>query len=236
MLAPEQGETMRRGPTLISLFSGAGGLDYGAGWPPLPGTRAEVAALSPLAPVAPQVLAGADATAVRLLELLPKARWAHLATHGLFQAAEFAAECHRELEARRAWREGLGDARRGAKNPLGYVGLVLSGGEVMSGLTILDLDLANLQLAVLSACETGLGEYTGGEGVQGLVRAFHLAGCPNVVASLWKVNDDATAALTRTESRGAHFRTDFPERDDTNWRVHLLWQRGVDDPTSEPVR
>ena len=31
--------------------------------------------------------------------------------------------------------------------------------------------------------------------MQGLQRAFHLAGCPNVVASLWKVNDAATAAL-----------------------------------------
>src|SRR5205085_11898789 len=34
-----------------------------------------------------------------------------------------------------------------------------------------------------------------GEGVQSLQRAFHLAGCPNVIASLWKVNDAATAAL-----------------------------------------
>src|SRR5204863_4098164 len=66
---------------------------------------------------------------------------------------------------------------------------------VMSGLSILDLNLENLKLVTLSACETGLGELTAGKGVENLQLAFHLAGCPNVVASLWKVNDAATAAL-----------------------------------------
>jgi CHAT domain-containing protein len=71
----------------------------------------------------------------------------------------------------------------------------LSNGEVLSGLGVVDLPLQNTQLVTLSACDTGLGDLTGGEGVQGLQRAFHLAGCPNVVASLWQVNDAATAAL-----------------------------------------
>ena len=78
---------------------------------------------------------------------------------------------------------------------MGYVGLVVAGGEIVTGLSLIDLPLENLKLVTLSACETGLGEFTGGEGVQGLQRAFHLAGSPNVVASLWKVNDAATAAL-----------------------------------------
>src|SRR4029077_19096776 len=101
----------------------------------------------------------------------------------------------RATAALEAWRFGDDLRKVAAKNPLGYVGLVLADGEVLSGLSILDLPLQNTQLVTLSACETGLGEYTGGEGVLGLQWAFHMAGCPNVIASLWKVNDAATAAL-----------------------------------------
>ena len=68
-------------------------------------------------------------------------------------------------------------------------------GGILSGETIVGLKLEGLSLAVLSACETGLGSNTDAEGVYGLQRAFHLAGCRDVVASLWQVNDDATAAL-----------------------------------------
>jgi L-aspartate oxidase len=45
----------------------------------------------------------------------------------------------------------------------------------------------------------------------------------------------ATAAYTRTESRGAHYRLDFPRRDDDRWRLHLLWQRPMDTPIPRPV-
>jgi L-aspartate oxidase len=46
----------------------------------------------------------------------------------------------------------------------------------------------------------------------------------------------ATAADTRTESRGAHYRLDFPQRDDEHWRVHLLWERERGEAQKEPVQ
>lgn len=56
------------------------------------------------------------------------------------------------------------------------------------------LDLGNTKLVVLSACETVIGENLQ-EGFGGLVRAFKNAGVKSVMASLWKVPDDATAKL-----------------------------------------
>src|SRR5262249_61134016 len=69
------------------------------------------------------------------------------------------------------------------------------GGGVLSGEVRGGLPVGGLRLAGLRACEPGLGELTGGEAVQSLQLAFHVAGCPDVVASLWQVNDRATAVL-----------------------------------------
>jgi CHAT domain-containing protein len=69
------------------------------------------------------------------------------------------------------------------------------GRGVLTGEALVDVNLSGLDLAVLSACETGLGDVADGEGTFGLQRAFHLAGTRDVVASLWKVPDRPTAAL-----------------------------------------
>ncbi len=59
---------------------------------------------------------------------------------------------------------------------------------------IYDMHL-NAQMVVLSACDTALGQEVRGEGLIGLARGFMFAGAQRVVASLWRVQDEATARL-----------------------------------------
>ena len=77
-------------------------------------------------------------------------------------------------------------------------GLVFSN-ETSDNHLLLASEIANLQLnaelVVLSGCETALGRLIDGEGLQGLSRAFFDAGAKRVIASLWPVQDDATAEL-----------------------------------------
>jgi CHAT domain-containing protein len=55
----------------------------------------------------------------------------------------------------------------------------------------------NADLVVLSGCQTALGKEIKGEGLIGLTRGFMYAGAPRVVASLWRVEDRATAELMK---------------------------------------
>jgi CHAT domain-containing protein len=143
-----------------------------------------------------------EARKAAVRQALTKHRYAHLATHGFFAPPELKSALADED------RGGTGlFGREGVTgwHPLLLSGLVLAGankeakpGEedgILTALEVSEMDLSGLELAVLSACETGLGKQAGGEGLLGLQRAFSVAGCRSVVASLWKVDDRATQAL-----------------------------------------
>jgi CHAT domain-containing protein len=201
--APETGPARPPGEAL----RGPAGAEKGLRWPALPGTEQERRQVVVLARQAAHLAvlerSGKAAGTEQLQRDLPTARYAHIATHGFFADPKFRSALHidpNEFEGPSK------DRRGGARSPLALSGLVFAGanrtGEAMAEdrgiLTaegLIALRLEGLELAVLSACETGLGAWGGDEGVYGLQRAFHVAGCGGVVASLWKVDDGATQAL-----------------------------------------
>lgn len=183
-----------------------GDIAFGTGkYDPLPATAREIDRV--VAKMGGTTLRSKDATVSALRKHLPEATVAHLATHAYYDKKTLDEEYARIKKHRETWTlNAQGSERVGLalRNPLGFAGLVLAGGNdpttadgggILTGLDILELPLGKLHLCVLSACETGLGEWTADAGVAGLQRAFHVAGCRNVVGSLWQVSDDATAAL-----------------------------------------
>jgi CHAT domain-containing protein len=195
---PAPGEALRE----AALAAG------GVRWPALAGTekeRQQVAALArSTAHLEVTERAGPEATTAQFQRDLPGVRYAHVATHGFFADAKFRSAL--QIDPKEFGTVGVPDRRGGARSPLTLSGLVFAGANqsgaeaaydrgIVTAEGLIGLRLEGLELAVLSACETGLGEVGGGEGVYGLQRAFHIAGCRDVVASLWKVNDEATQAL-----------------------------------------
>jgi CHAT domain-containing protein len=74
---------------------------------------------------------------------------------------------------------------------------ISAGGEdgILTALEMSALDLSGTELAVLSACDTGLGDIVSRGGLTGLRRALAIAGAQSQVISLWSVNDETTRLL-----------------------------------------
>jgi CHAT domain-containing protein/tetratricopeptide (TPR) repeat protein len=157
----------------------------------------------PHQPVA--VLDGELATEAAFRQQASDYRWLHLATHGFFAPARLRSALSAATEERSLQAGEFNRATVSGFNPGLLSGIVLTGanteptaGEddgILTALEVAALDLSKVDLAVLSACETGLGEEAGGEGVLGLQRAFQLAGARTVVSSLWRVPDRQTSLL-----------------------------------------
>lgn len=197
------GITYDGGPAAHGPTSGAGVTSRGAPWGTLdafgflPATVGEASAvaatLARLGPVTQ--LSGDAATEGALRKQAPGSRFVHLATHGFFATGEVRSALSGD---------DVGAERAVGFNPMLLSGVVLAGanqrrggGEdgVLTAEEVLSLDLRGVELVTLSACETGLGEVTDGEGVLGLRRAFALAGARALALSLWKVPDAETGQL-----------------------------------------
>lgn len=96
-----------------------------------------------------------------------------------------------------------------------------------------DLYLADLgaRLAVLSACESGVGEINKGEGTFSIARGFALVGVPSVVMSLWQVSDDLSIKLTSKFYEGLS-EDEFVSEALRNAKLHYLEES--DNLTSHP--
>ena len=184
----------------------AAGRSSGESWRMLAFTDIEVdeiAALLRARAFSPRVLKGREASEEAFKQLgvdAPSPRIVHIATHGFFspkpQAADTVEAGGRDLAFVRS------------DHPMLRSGLILAGGNyawqqgraaagaqedgILTAYEISQMNFANTELVVLSACETNLGDIEGNEGVYGLQRAFRIAGAKYLIMSIWKIDDKKT--------------------------------------------
>jgi CHAT domain-containing protein/tetratricopeptide (TPR) repeat protein len=135
---------------------------------------------------------GVDAREDWLKRTAVPPRILHFSTHGYFAAAPPAGE---QPHDNPLLRSGLALAGANRMPPLPRDDTLSSDDGMLTALEVSGLDLHGTDLVALSACETGVGEPSAGEGVFGLRRAFLHAGAQSVVMSLWNVPDRETAEL-----------------------------------------
>ncbi len=139
------------------------------GLSPLQFNQPEVSKISQL--FGASAFLGADASEQAFKENAESARILHLAMHTLLNDEE-------PLYSQLVFRESGEDGEDGRLNAYELYNMQL-----------------NAELAVLSACNTGVGKIQKGEGIMSLSRAFKYAGCPNIVMSLWPANDASTQEI-----------------------------------------
>ncbi len=181
-------------------------------WAYLPGTLAEVTQIENLnksAGITTISLTGniASETSFKNLNNITVPYTLHLATHGYFFEAAIKQK-PKDINVEAFDKKSF---YKWADDPLLRTGLILAGANkawksnntktdstedgILTAMEVASIDLSNCQLAVLSACETGLGDIKGTEGVFGLQRGFKLAGVKNIIMSLWKIPDAQSATL-----------------------------------------
>ncbi|MBK8562849.1 MAG: CHAT domain-containing protein [Saprospiraceae bacterium] len=184
----------------------------GENWNYLPGTEKEVAGIRLLldkSEFSAHVYSGENATeeSFKAIGKGGSPRILHLATHGFFFP---------DPKNRNEGRGMRGDEPvfKISDHPMIRSGLILAGGNhawqtgkplkpsmddgILTAYEISQMNLSNTEIVVLSACETGLGDIQGNEGVYGLQRAFKIAGAKYLVMSLWQVPDQETSVFMTT--------------------------------------
>ncbi|MEO6166222.1 MAG: CHAT domain-containing tetratricopeptide repeat protein [Chitinophagales bacterium] len=178
----------------------------GNSWQYLPGTATEIDEIEKLGIKEKYVImstSGIAATEESMKALSNHSSPAvlHIATHGFFFP-----DPKKSTQSVNQHMFGSGEVFRQSDNPLFRSGLLFAGANnawngnpvdgvedgILTAYEVSNLYLPNTKIVVLSACETGLGDIKGNEGVYGLQRAFKIAGAQNLVMSLWKVPDQAT--------------------------------------------
>ncbi len=187
---------------------------------PLPAARTEVEEITRLwqrrqpdeGAERARMLLSASATESEFKRSAPGHRVLHLATHGFFASERCPSALEEARSAEGAPWQRMGQERGNAENPLLLSGLALAGANrreqapegvedgILTAEEIASLDLGGVEWAVLSACETGVGQVQNGEGVLGLRRAFEVAGAGTLIMSLWSVED----AVAREWMRGLY--------------------------------
>ena len=186
LLAPRPARGKLEDPALLVV----GDVDFGAGpgakqgmdaWSALPGTRGEMLSVRdsferkfPFPDGQTHVLRGARATPDNFRRQVAGHRWLHIATHAFYAPQGL----HSALEGGGSERGLETQPPAEGQHPGLLSGLVLAGANrpagvgdsqgVLSALEVAELDLESAELAVLSACKTGLGPSAGGEGLLGL--------------------------------------------------------------------